>query len=240
MNKVLLVDTGFSSMPIYNYLSSLGYEVHVIGLNPADCLAKIAKTYHQIDYSDSEKLAKIIIEKDYGYVVPGCTDVSYKTCAKLRPLFNFINTDSPLVTDILLQKKYFRQFCRKNDLPVPKLVDSLAKTKSELIVVKPVDAYSGRGIAILRPGQENEINEAIATAKSASTCGDYLIEEHVAGQLYSHSAFIAAKKIVFDVVVEEHGSANKFAVDTSWVVHDFPTCYLIKIRESIEKITMTA
>jgi hypothetical protein len=45
MAKVLLVDTNFSSLPIYHALVALGHDVHVVGNNPVDCLAKISPNY---------------------------------------------------------------------------------------------------------------------------------------------------------------------------------------------------
>ena len=43
--KVLLVDTGFSSQPIYQSILDLGYDVHVVGGRPDDALARIAEQY---------------------------------------------------------------------------------------------------------------------------------------------------------------------------------------------------
>ena len=45
MAKVLLVDTNFSSRPIFAELERLGHEVHVVGANPVDALAKACARY---------------------------------------------------------------------------------------------------------------------------------------------------------------------------------------------------
>ena len=47
--NILLLDTNFSSAPIYEYLIEEGNEVYVIGNNPNDFLAKSAKNYIQSD-----------------------------------------------------------------------------------------------------------------------------------------------------------------------------------------------
>ena len=57
--KILLLDTNFSSGPIYDYLIESGNEVYVIGNNPNDFLAKFAKNYIQSDYTKINRIATI-------------------------------------------------------------------------------------------------------------------------------------------------------------------------------------
>lgn len=52
MSNVLLVDTNFSSGPIYQFLIQSGHNVTVLGRNPNDALAKSGYKYIQFDYSD--------------------------------------------------------------------------------------------------------------------------------------------------------------------------------------------
>ena len=78
--RILLVDTNRASYTIYSSLVAGGHEVWVVGGNPDEPLAKIAPNYAQLDYSDSSQLATLIAEKPFDFLVPGCTDVSYKSC----------------------------------------------------------------------------------------------------------------------------------------------------------------
>lgn len=61
-----------------------------------------------------------------------------------------------------------------------------------------------------------------------------LIEEYVSGQLYSHSAFLKAGKIVADFFVREDCSATPFAVDTSYVTNEISTTMRCELRTQIE------
>ena len=54
--------------------------------------------------------------------------------------------------------------------------------------------------------------------------------------LHSHSAFIASGSIVSDMIVEEHCTANPFAVDTSRVLSDFPAHVLNIVRLATQKM----
>ncbi|NDH68262.1 MAG: hypothetical protein EBY22_10265 [Gammaproteobacteria bacterium] len=109
MAKVLLVDTNFSSVPIYKELEKLGHEVHVVGGNPSDCLAKISKHYSQINYADTDLLNEFVYKEHFDFLVPGCTDRSYTSCAVVSN-GKFPGIESKLVDETLNNKAKFRDF----------------------------------------------------------------------------------------------------------------------------------
>lgn len=233
MHKVMLVDTNFSSAPIYNYLVQSGCEVFVVGGNPNDFLAKSAKNYINLDYSNVNRTREIIEEMNIDYIVPGCNDLSYKVCAELNSGGIYYGIDTPETTEIINSKDKFRTFATQIGLPVPRVISSDCAGESGPLIVKPVDAYSGRGMTIVQQSRQNELQSAIDRAKEFSRSKACIVEEYVEGQLYSHSAFINDGNIVADFIVEEHGTANPFVVDTSRVVYDFPRVMLRRIRDGI-------
>ncbi|MFN4327189.1 MAG: acetyl-CoA carboxylase biotin carboxylase subunit family protein [Azonexus sp.] len=234
MAKVLLVDTNLSSSPIYKFLVSEGYSVAVIGGNPNDYLARSAPWYIEGDYSDNKFLESVVDEHLFDYIVPGCNDRSYHACAELNCHKNFPGVDSLKVTEIINNKRKFRAFAEVNGLPVPKVYEPDACPLNRPLIVKPVDAFSGRGVTILKMPTESNIYDAINYANQASVTSSCVIEDYVSGQLFSHSCFISSQKILFDFVVEEHGTANPFVVDTSRVIWNFPSEVLQRIRSSIQ------
>jgi len=82
--RTLLADTNRAAYTVYQALVSAGHDVWVVGANPQEPLAKIAPNYVQLNYSDSSKLADFIEEESFDFLVPGCTDVSYKSYAVVR------------------------------------------------------------------------------------------------------------------------------------------------------------
>ena len=241
MSRVLLVDTSFSSLPIYEYLISEGKDVFVIGANPDDFLAKITKNHICADYSNIETLKKIIKDKKIELVVPGCNDVSYKACAQLESKYRK-NIDSLDVTENLANKSKFRELCFKIKLPSPKTIEKsrlLQTKKINDIIIKPTDSFSGNGISRLKKPNQKQIENAIALAENNSKENKIVIEEYIEGQLFSHSAFIVNKKIDVDFIVKEYGSVNPFVVDTSHVDYNFSDNILKKIRDNVETIAKT-
>jgi hypothetical protein len=229
MSKVLLVDTNRAAYPIYKSLVAQGHDVWVVGGNPDEPLAKISPNYVQLDYSDKSKLAAFVKEEPFHFIVPGCTDVSYKACAEIS-LGRFPGIDSVEATRVINDKAEFRNLAEKLGISVPKVVSLDEAVGMDSVIVKPVDSFSGRGISILRHPNREELSKAFADACGMSKTGAALIEDFVEGQLYSHSAFLSKGRVVADFVVREDCSTNPFTVDTSCVEFDFPVSVLERLR----------
>lgn len=251
MSKVLLLDTGFSALPIYERLRAAGHEVLVCGGNPDDCLARTVSTYRQLDYSKHSALASLIGELEIDFVVPGCNDRSYEAGSAVLDGVPATCMDRPQVTRALNDKGEFRRLARRLGVPAPELVAPVATAfatpvlapgahagegvlaPDRPLIVKPVDGYSGRGVTVLRRPDAASLAAARDVAARASRAGDVVVETFVEGQLFSHSAFIAGEAIAVDFIVREYCSANPFVVDTSYVDRSLPSTLLDEIRRHV-------
>lgn len=233
MSNVLLVDTNFSSGPIYQFLLQLGHNVTVVGDNPNDALAKSVDNYVQLDYSDVEKTRQFVADRKIDYLVPGCNDRSYMVCAEINQDGRFPGIDPLETAEIINNKDKFRAFAALHNLPTPRVLSEQEIGSRRPVIVKPVDAFSGRGVTIIREERSHELSTALDVARQASRTKTCIVEDYVEGQLYSHTAFIQSGEIITDHIVEEHGTANPFVVDTSRVTYDFPPALLESIRRDI-------
>ena len=233
MENVLLIDTNYSAAPIYDYLIKSGYKVYVCGSNPHDFLAKVASNYLNIDYSDTNRLLSEINLNEIDYIIPGCNDQSYEACARINFNNNYYGIDALSTTTTINNKANFRAIATQLGLSIPRVISASEASDIWPLVVKPVDAYSGRGITIVQEKEKDKLTAAIILAKEFSKSDACIIEEFVDGQLYSHSAFLSGDKIVAEFVVEEHGSANPFVVDTSRVIDNFSPGILQRIRTEV-------
>jgi biotin carboxylase len=229
MGKVLLVDTNRAAYTFYARLVADGHEVWVVGGDPAEPLAKISQNYVQIDYSDASRLAALVEERSFDFVVPGCTDVSYKVCAEISQ-GRFPGIDSVQATRAINDKAEFRRLAEELGISVPKVLSLDQAVGMDAVIVKPVDSFSGRGTSIVRQAGRGELSNAFADACGMSKTEAALIEEFVEGQLYSHSAFVSKGRVVADFVVREDCSVSPFTVDTSRVDFDFSAPVLDRLR----------
>lgn len=236
MQRVLLLDTNYSAVPIYDYLIGKGYEVFVAGGKPDDFLARTAERYLQLDYSDVTRTLEVVESLQINFIVPGCNDQSYFTCAQINAERGFFGLDSIAATETINNKEKFRVFASSIGIPVPLVVAPKNAGAAWPIIIKPVDAYSGRGVTVLNESQANELSGAILRAKEFSRTSACIIEEYIDGFLFSHSAFLSDGEIQKDFIVAEYGSANPFVVDTSWVDSDFSVDMLRKVRQNVSLI----
>lgn len=233
MSKVLLVDTNFSARPIHTYLVQAGHEVYVVGGNPHDFLAKCVDNYANFDYTVLDNTRQLILDRKIDFIVPGCNDRSYQVCAELNRYGDYPGIDKLESTATILNKERFRAFAARHRLPAPLVLNSKEIGKRWPVIVKPVDAYSGRGVTVIHKSEEHKLPEAITYARECSRTRTCIVEDYVEGQLYSHTAFIAQGEVIVDHIVEEHGTANPFVVDTSRVVYDFPEDMRTQLRYSV-------
>jgi hypothetical protein len=169
--------------------------------------------------------------------VPGCTDTSIDVCARLEQTTYLL--DPPATNLTLSNKAAFRQLCSELGLSAPRLVEREKFPLAGQFICKPVDAFSGNGVTVFDGSDLEALKSAYDAALRASQSSGVLIESFAAGELYSCSAFIERQKLVNAFYVREGSSANPFAVDTSYVVDDFPIECQRQLISDIEAICLS-
>ena len=218
--RALLLDTNFSSAPIAIALRAVGFSVVAVGNNPLDCLARSESLWEKLDYSNEEQLFSAYQRIAPDIVVPGCNDLSYTMHVRLCERFGLTSLDSSQSLRRLHDKYEFRRLCGELSLPAPRQWTLSELSELEVLpplIVKPTDGFSGKGVSVVGTHGAIQLDEAVALARGESRTGTVIIEDYVAGQLCSFSAFIADGEIVADFTVEEFGFTNPFVVDTSYV-----------------------
>ncbi len=239
MKKALLIGSSFSAMPIMQELRNSSIEVSVCGAFKKDPCHSYTNNSYFIDYSIKEDLFDLVKNNNFDYLVPTCNDASYNSCSwvqqKLGKYFGF---DEFSTTEILHNKKNFRNYLKRNNLPSPEFENSddlyIKKSHPLPCIVKPVDSFSGKGISLVR--KKNEFNFAVEKAKSNSINNNYVVEEYVQGSLHSHSAFIRNKEIFVDFFVDEFCTVYPYQVDCSNHPSRLDSSIKKKIKDSINFI----
>lgn len=109
------------------------------------------------------------------------TDVSYLSGCRVAQALGLPGYDSPEVSDLLFLKDRFRKWASEKGYPIPKAASNVqeARTMPFPLLVKPVDAYSGKGISLIH--QPDELDEAVNVARAASAGGHCVIETFCQG-----------------------------------------------------------
>lgn len=220
VTDVVLVDAGFSARPLKQAMESSGYRVHTVGARDTDALAMENPQHHFLDYSNVSDLCRLIEQLRPAAVLPGCTDLSYEVCCQLAEsgfIEGFESSDS---LRQLHDKAAFRALCQRHHIFSPQTFVSIDEALSAAcaLVVKPTDAFSGKGITMLEEPTRASIHAAQEAAMDVSRSKNCVIEECVSGQLFSFSAFLSEGSVDQAFTVIEFGFVNPLVVDTSFVV----------------------
>src|SRR5471030_90925 len=213
--NVLMLDAGFASFPLLRATQQQGYCVSVCSGKAEDPGMFFADEAILQDYRQYDDVLHIARERNICALLPGVTDVSYLTGAQVACELGLPGYDHPDVCTTIFIKDAFRQWAIQHGYPVP----MAAKSETEAaefsfpLIVKPVDAYSGLGIT--RVQAAGELADAIATARSASSSREIVIETFCEGGLHSHSAFIRDGKIVCEFFVDEYCTVYPWQVNSS-------------------------
>ena len=219
MNRALMVDTNFAAGPILGAAEKAGYEVFTVGSGHNGQLSVDSERHIELDYSDLASVQRIFSDMGFERLIPGCTDKSYEVCCWLAEHLDLPVFESRDQLRLLQQKDEFRRICATLNLPAPQRFvaqDEAIESGNELIV-KPVDAFSGRGISVVTAGDSDGLALAIRNANSVSLTHHSIVEEFIEGELFSLSAFLRDQRVSECFHVAEFGAHNPFAVDVSYV-----------------------
>lgn len=239
--KVLLVGTSFSAVPLLHYLKSLDYIVAVCGGLKDDPCHRYADESFYIDYSNKDQLLQLCENEKFDYLVPSCNDFSYNSASYVATKLNkFYGFDKFENTNILHTKNGFRKFTIDNNLSVPQAIKYSIDLNLDIltlnypVLVKPDDSFSGKGVT--KVTENTELKNAVEIAKQNSKNNDVIIEEFVEGNLYSHSAFIQEGKILIDFFVDEFCTVYPYQVDSSCISYNLNKEVENRIRTDIKKL----
>lgn len=241
--NALLVGSSFSAAPLFFRLKSRPLNIHVCGSLEGDPCHFYSDVSHYIDYSNKESLLDLVKSIDIDYLIPSCNDYSYMASSWVAEHLGFPGFDSYQTAEILHNKHLFRAFTYKHGLPIPKFMEfkfidsqleSLTTNLKFPVLVKPVDSFSGRGVT--KAYDINELKDAIAHAKINSRSEQIILEEYVDGPLYSHSAFIKDRNIVFDVFANEYCTVYPYQVNCSHHPSSLGQSMQGRIREAINEL----
>lgn len=212
MQIAILLGTSYSSIPILKNLKKLNLFVIACGNNPKDVCVSLADEYIKIDYSNKQKLYLKLKEKKFDFLIPSCNDFAYISGSYIAEKLCLPGYDTHKVANKIFQKNYFRKFLIKNKIPSPKYINLNNKIAYPFLI-KPVDSFSGKGIAKI--ANLKELDCAMKTSIINSRSKKVLAEEYIDGSLHSHSAFIKDKKIIMNFFVDEFCTAYKYQVNSS-------------------------
>ena len=210
--KALVVAGGMPQITLIQELKERGVETVLVDGSPTPVALPYADKFYNVDIFDTEAVKIIAVNEKVDFLITVCADQVLLIVSQISeelglPWYIDYKT-AKLVSDKELMKKLFVE----NGIPTSRYVVmnefDVEKTRNlhYPLIVKPVDAYSSKGVKKVL--NEEELIIAFKEAKNISRSQNAIVEE-----------FFEGEEISVDLFVED-GKANVLLISNSDKVND--------------------
>ncbi len=210
--KALVVAGGMPQITLIKQLKERGIETILADGSSMPVALPYSDKFYKVNIFDIEAVKSIAVKENVDFLITVCADQVLLVVAQISeelglPWYIDYKT-AKLVSDKELMKKIFVE----NGIPTSQYVvmDEFDITKTRHLhyplIVKPVDAYSSKGVKKVL--NENELEVAFEEAKSISRSKNAIVEE-----------FFEGEEISVDLFVED-GKAHVLCISNSDKVKD--------------------
>ena len=210
--KALVVAGGMPQITLINQLRARGVETVLVDGSPTPVALPYPDKFYNVNIFDIEAVRNIAIKEKVDFLITVCADQVLLVVAQISeelglPWYIDYKT-AKLVSDKELMKEIFVE----NGIPTSQYVVmdefDIEKTRHlhYPLIVKPVDAYSSKGVK--KVFNEDELKGAFEEAKNISRSKNAIVEE-----------FFDGEEISVDLFVED-GKAHVLLISNSDKVKD--------------------
>lgn len=241
MDKILILNGGYSEVPLIQAARAQGFYVLVTGNDEKAIGNVLADEYIPWDYSDREGIYELAKSQKVSAICSGCNDFGYLSAAYACDRLHLPGHDSYETAQTFHHKNLYRAFAEKVGIPIPRSVEYGAEADLEKVeslrfpvIVKPVDLSGGKGMRKCH-GME-EVREAISHASAGSRVKQVMIEEFLEGTNHGFTTFIRNQKVVFSMLDREYHEYAPFAVSAASAPEPVPEATVGSLKGQIERM----
>ena len=192
--KAMVIAGGVPQMELLRQLKERKIETVLLDGNE-NCLARaIPDKFYKVNIFNIEDVKKIAVDEKVGFIITVCADQVLLVVAEVSEMLGlpcYIGyKQAQDVSDKIRMKKIFKE----NKIPTTKYLELESLDMNEIaklnypLVVKPVDAYSSKGVR--KAETEKELIAYYNEAKKISRSGGVIVEEFFEGEEISVDAFV--------------------------------------------------
>lgn len=192
--KAMVIAGGVPQMELLRQLKERKIETVLLDGNE-NCLARaIPDKFYKVNIFNIEDVKKIAVDEKVDFIITVCADQVLLVVAEVSEMLGlpcYIGyKQAQDVSDKIRMKKIFKE----NKIPTTKYLEFESLDMNEIaklnypLVVKPVDAYSSKGVR--KAETEKELIAYYNEAKKISRSGGVIVEEFFEGEEISVDAFV--------------------------------------------------
>jgi biotin carboxylase len=182
VSTLVILGAADGSLSTYRTARRLGYRTICVDMKSSAPGVSLADEFFPISTREPDLIADALVGRsDLAGVLAPSTDIALPTLRALTEKLGLPAQVSEAAARASVDKRYFREVCDSLGLPSYQWVEGVAGADGLRfpVVVKPVDAQSGRGV--MRCGSRAELSAAVAEASRFSYGGGVVVEEEILG-----------------------------------------------------------
>lgn len=231
--KSLVIAGGLPQIELIKQLKARGIETLLADGSPNAVARPFADKFYHVDVFDIEAIKNIAVKEQVDFLITVCADQVLLVVAKVSEMLGlpcYIDYETcQNVSDKIRMKRFFKA----KGIPSTDFVETDSLDMEVIgklnfpLVVKPVDAYSSKGVR--KAGNLEELRQYYEEAHRISRSGGVIVEEFFEGDEISVDAFVV------------NGKAHVLNVTNSEKVKDkdrfviFRGRYPVKASEAVMK-----
>ena len=205
--KALVLAGGLSQIELLNQLKARNITT-VLADGNANALARpYADIFYQLPIFDIEAVKEVALKEKVDFLITVCADQVLLVVAQVSEMLGLPWYIDYKTAQLVSDKKYMKKIFWENNIPTSRYVEMMELDWDKIqhlqypLVVKPVDAYSSKGVR--KALNADELAVYFAEASRISRTGGVIVEE-----------FVAGTEISVDIYVED-GVAKLLCVSNS-------------------------
>lgn len=210
--KALVLAGGLPQIELLKQLKSRNVETVLCDGNANALASPFADSFYQIPIFDVEAVKDVAEKENVDFLITVCADQVLLVVAQVSEMLGLPCYIDYKTAQLVSDKKQMKRVFWENGIPTSRYAelaeldwDQIGKLRYPM-VVKPVDAYSSRGVR--KVWNREELEACFREASQISRTGGVIVEEFVAGD-----------EISVDVYVE-NGKAKILCVSNSEKISD--------------------
>ena len=240
--KALVLCGGIPQIALIKELKSRGIKTLLADMNEKVVARKYADEFYPISVLDVDAVKNLAKTKKVDFLITVCADQVLQVVAEVSEELGLPCYIDFKTAENVSKKSFMKTVFAENGVPTSRFVlmdefkEEKIKDLSFPIIVKPIDAYSSRGVK--KVSNLEELKRAFQNAKKISRTGGVIVEEFVEGD-----------EITVDVYVEEGeahilclsnlykiGEEGKFVINRSRIPAILSEEKKEQIRKAAQKI----
>lgn len=243
--KALVLCGGLPQIALIQDLKSRGITTILADMNDKVAAREYADKFYKVSVLDVDAVRQVAIDEKVDYIITVCADQVLQVVAQIAEELGLPWYIDYATAENVSKKSYMKKIFWENGVPTTQYV-ILDHFDREVIshlrypiIVKPVDAYSSRGVCKVQ--NLDELRPALEAAIQISRTKTAIVEEFAEGDEISVDVYVEEGKahVLCLTNIYKIGEDGKFIINRSRIPADVSPKIAEKIADTAQKIADT-